>query len=1382
MGELSFDLQRFAVFNYDNNVRVDGTTSADEIYIYGSKVTVDSGTGNDVIGDNGNSNKLNGGTGNDSIYLFSVSSGASVDAGTGNDYINSFAQGKHTLRGGTGNDYFYNSSLGTGAIIDGGTGNDVILNAADKVNITGGTGNDSIAVWGTANTVNAGTGNDTISGSSGGNLYLYNAGDGNDIITTWNANDTINITGDNYQRKNDGNDVVLTVGTGKITLKDAKSKTVKIVGTEGKSTSSDGNGGVITGGSQITNSSNNAKLTSGDTNDTIINSGSYVTISAGAGNDTINTDNSSYISINAGAGNDSVYCRSNRSTVNAGAGNDIVSNITYYSSVFGGEGNDSLYNYSFYSTINGGAGDDTITLYSSAGENIIDYTSGDGNDLIRGFKEKDSLRIGGGNGTYSTTTSASNVIVSVGNGKITLEGAKGKDYTILGKYVGETVNTKPVNITNSKNSVTLTGTIYNDTIDNTGSTVKVNTGGGDDIVTLRYGLETDSNKVTLDAGAGNDKIYAGGKYNSVNAGDGNDSIYVHGSYGTVLAGAGKDTISGNNGNMKLFGNEDNDLISITSYWSNTISSGGGVDTIAVEGGGKHSIAGGADADRISLGSATNSTIFYASGDGNDTVWNFNSTDMLNISGSYSTAKSGSDISVKVGSGSILLKDATKIGSININGKTITVGKEETVTQQDVIKNFMASLDKSTSTNATTLMDNAVKTASNGKFATIQKAIDAMVKDCQYSASGTEFLRNYCGIILDNDDTGAISGYDAGGKLKTAKSVIPESGTKYSLDTSKYGGYYVWYDNKDSGLNIRYTDVGNVTKDKQHIMDCAYSWWSSEAVKLINESYGYNFSDSNAKYKKVYLTFSQSGDYLAYTGQYRDGLEINVNLEYFNSFKSNDYDGTSPNGQGYLDRTFTHETVHAVMMSKLGNKFWNLPQFFTEGIAELIHGIDDKRTWNINQLATDADYLKTKLSMTSGTGDSPTYAAGYMLLRYIAKQSATTNNSSAASAVTSTQKKIPTGVTTKDTTMTISAKFTGKSINMSDYAANLTKADASAVTKAINIFGNKNNNMIIGGKGADYLAGGAGNDTLSGGAGADILSGGTGNDSLNGGAGNDSLYSGTGTNTLTGGAGSDRFFYEGGNLTITDYEAGEKIKISGDKISKSTVTGGNVVFTTGKGSITLTGGAGKTVTLIDKDDKVSSKVYGKASGGESSTSTTLKVTNSTPSPVTVDASVKTINASGRTTAVKITGNDLANTISGGSKNDSLYGGAGADSILGNAGNDKIWGDAGNDILRGGDGNDSLAGGAGNDSLWGDAGNDKFFYSDGGGKDVIFGFETGDLLQITGKFSGTYNKSKKEIAFKVGSTTDAITLKNFTATTFNINGDSYGISGTKLMRNT
>ena len=111
-----------------------------------------------------------------------------------------------------------------------------------------------------------------------------------------------------------------------------------------------------------------------------------------------------------------------------------------------------------------------------------------------------------------------------------------------------------------------------------------------------------------------------------------------------------------------------------------------------------------------------------------------------------------------------------------------------------------------------------------------------------------------------------------------------------------------------------------------------------------------------------------------------------------------------------------------------------------------------------------------------------------------------------------------------------------------------------------------------------------------------------------------------------------------------------------------------------------------------------------------------------------------------------------------------------------------GGAGNDSLSGGDGADTLSGGAGDDKLygWGDTGKDTFIYASDEGKDVIYGFENNDLLKITGAFSGTYSKSKGEVYFEVGTTSKAITLSDFSATSFNVNGTNYKISGTKLVK--
>ena len=88
------------------------------------------------------------------------------------------------------------------------------------------------------------------------------------------------------------------------------------------------------------------------------------------------------------------------------------------------------------------------------------------------------------------------------------------------------------------------------------------------------------------------------------------------------------------------------------------------------------------------------------------------------------------------------------------------------------------------------------------------------------------------------------------------------------------------------------------------------------------------------------------------------------------------------------------------------------------------------------------------------------------------------------------------------------------------------------------------------------------------------------------------------------------------------------------------------------------------------------------------------------------------------------------------------------------------------------------GKGDDTLWGSDYADTFVYNSGDGNDIIGGFDDNDLLQITGTFTTAYDSAAGTIKFTVG--TGSITLTDFTATTFNVNGDAYHINGKQLVK--
>lgn len=115
-------------------------------------------------------------------------------------------------------------------------GNDYVQIAKGGLSISGGNGNDTIETYESLkNTaINGGAGNDVInlSDDSVKDLIVYKAGDGNDLVTGFNETTTLSISGASYSTVASGDDLILTVGTGKITLKGAADlETVMVSGT-----------------------------------------------------------------------------------------------------------------------------------------------------------------------------------------------------------------------------------------------------------------------------------------------------------------------------------------------------------------------------------------------------------------------------------------------------------------------------------------------------------------------------------------------------------------------------------------------------------------------------------------------------------------------------------------------------------------------------------------------------------------------------------------------------------------------------------------------------------------------------------------------------------------------------------------------------------------------------------------------------------------------------------------------------------------------------------------------------------------------------------------------------------------------------------------------
>ncbi|SEH29565.1 Flagellin FlgL [Selenomonas sp. KH1T6] len=342
--------------------------------------------------------------------------------------------------------------------------------------------------------------------------------------------------------------------------------------------------------------------------------------------------------------------------------------------------------------------------------------------------------------------------------------------------------------------------------------------------------------------------------------------------------------------------------------------------------------------------------------------------------------------------------------VTYNGKYMLDGASTiggVASAQESVREFMGSLN-TTSKSGMAALDEAVFAASGGLFGSAQALIDSYIGDMNAN-SGTSieqqkaFLKEYCGIDLDNEDTGAITGHDAGGDtVLTAESVVPETGPVSSWTAPTSGSTTF------NGLTLNWTTTND--DNQAFIVKALNSEWMTSALNLIADSFDMSFEDSGATVRTIDLIFENNSgsNALAYVTNWSAGgqanrLTLTFNMAYYSNLNPNDVNGSDlSSGQTQLDRVLAHELTHAVMAANVNN-FNDLPAYIKEGMAELVHGIDDQRAASIRQMVdtSNADAIKSALETGDATagnvsigtaGGESAYALGYVLLRYMGKQS------------------------------------------------------------------------------------------------------------------------------------------------------------------------------------------------------------------------------------------------------------------------------------------------------------------------------------------------------------------------------------------------------------
>ncbi|MBR4382878.1 MAG: hypothetical protein IKP64_04905, partial [Selenomonadaceae bacterium] len=302
------------------------------------------------------------------------------------------------------------------------------------------------------------------------------------------------------------------------------------------------------------------------------------------------------------------------------------------------------------------------------------------------------------------------------------------------------------------------------------------------------------------------------------------------------------------------------------------------------------------------------------------------------------------------------------------------------------------------------------------------------------------------------DTGSASGYNAGmGVIKNAQDIVPENAllTQFSVPASGSTTYhtYTGADGQSFSYAMTYpssllevVDVATSPIDETGVADSTFAqtttlqagqyystlgdnnqpertqsaeaiaqsiqtmmtgienFWADQSLKLIYDTFGLDFNG-----KVLTIKFGVNQKSLAETGPIAGDIGLTASVPANNivmlidSVVNTPIDAADPNGNtyvaggsasGYLDRTIVHELVHATMQAS-GTMKNGMPEFVTEGLAELIHGVDDYsglRTTSMLELAADPERLAAAVPFKEGTLTNDAYPAGCMFMRYLLHQS------------------------------------------------------------------------------------------------------------------------------------------------------------------------------------------------------------------------------------------------------------------------------------------------------------------------------------------------------------------------------------------------------------
>ena len=1128
----------------------------------------------------------------------------------------------------------------------GGIGNDVIIGGAGADQLFGQSGNDTILgqggidqlFGGSENDVlTGGDGDDRVFGESGDDRMIWNPGDDTDLFEGGAGTDTAEVNGG-------GGAEVFTVTANGTRVRfdrlDPAPFALDMGTTERLVVNMNG------GNDAFSATGNLAALIS-------------ITVDGGAGHDTILGSNGNDL-LKGGDGNDFIDGQQGVDVALMGAGNDRFQWDP-------GDGNDAVEGQAGADTLlfNGSGGAEKIGILANGARarvtrdlgnivmNLDDVETVD----VKALGGTDTITVGDLTGTDVTRVSV-NLAGTIGGGA----GDAQADTVIVN---ATNASNTQINVTGTGSSVSVNGLAAQVTIagaEGANDALVINGLGGNDTInasTLPAGVI----KLTIDGGAGDDRITDGASADKLIGGDGNDVVVGgRGNDAAVLGagtdvfswnpGDGSDTVEGQAGHDALIFNganvgENIDLFangSRTALFRNVASVTmdlDGMETISV------AMLGGAD--NVVVGDLTGTAVERVM------------IDLAAVSGGISGDNQADTVTVSATNGNDVIKvDDTADGKVLVDGlkADVLIRKAEAANDRLTI-NALGGDDVINAGGLPAVQAKLTINGGLGKDVMVGSAGDDLFNGGDGNDTALMGAGNDTFVWNPGDDNDTLEG-----QAGTDTMLFNGSNAAERITISANGGRVLFF-----------RDIANVLIDLNDVETIDFNALggadnivindlSGTDVKLVNLDLAAAGGVGDAQPDSVTIVGTNGNDTISLSIQNGklvvNGLATQVVIE---NFETNLNDRININGLGGDD---------VIDASGLGAIGVNLVFDGGAGNDVLIGGGNDDV---LNDDAGDDVLIGSGGNdiLIGGSGDNlvlqdgPGGGGGNVVAQFgTANADNITVSRNAAGAIL-VNGVAPSGAPTVANTSVI--QLFGK-----DNDDILTLSEINGALPRADLFGGAGNDIATGGSGGDQLFGEAGNDQLLGKGGFDFLFGGEGNDVLTGGDADDQMFGQGGNDRMIWNPGDDTDLFEGGTGTDT-------VEVNG-----------------GGGAEVFTATANGTRVRFDRLD---------------------------PAPFAIDIGTSeniVLNANGGDDRFSATGNLaplIKITVDGGAGNDTLLGSNGIDVLLGGDGNDFIDGQQGNDVAFLGAGNDTFQWdpGDGSDVVEGQDGSDTLLFNGSNGSEIF-----------------------------------------------------------------